>query len=662
MIMTAYAILALANYPALLKPAAKALGDARIVPLLLNVTLVVLLLFTFTFLVYLNNLVTQRLIREVGVYRLYGLSRNRLTVTMVVQRGVLALVTIPIGLVMGVIVSKFFAMILARMLHLRVAMNLVIVPESLVEIGGLFLVMYLAIGLLNGLYLNRTKLLNLLTARVNLNRVTTPKVRDYLLGIVGLVLIAGAYYYTENAIAMVRVLNPILGPYGMIIGFGVVTLGVLLGTYWVIRFGVPAAIDQLRRRSRFYWKKNRPALFTSIVQRVYFNAHSLWLTTVLSAVTITMLGSAAVLYQAAQTTVTESTAMSVTASAQGVGLVEETMRDAGIVPKQRLFIQTKSIAARVRLIDRGNGAVTEMEPYSAMSLSTYNRARAVQKNLPKLQLTGKEAIIILPEKAVYRGVNRGVRTNFNRPIEILPHQSTLYLKAFSNLFPLGYNNYYSRILLVTDATYANLKGAKDRLAGFTLTEQQAAKITAKLGRDKVVDQYTQYMTINEKTGSYEPQDLETDNPALFGRYNYALQDQQQQEVNTLFGFLLFLMIVTGGVFMLATGSILVLKQLAVMRVEGQKIQSLKRLGWPSEVTRRVIYQQLAVIFFLPLAIGGIHSFFAIRFFAQWLDNPPGVLGFIIVGIYALVYSGFYFMTANIANQMENQAIRRDSIF
>ena len=69
-----YAIGAVANNEPILSDASKRLGDLDIVPILLMIVMMVLALFAISFLLYFNTLLIARRDREIGLYRLLGLS------------------------------------------------------------------------------------------------------------------------------------------------------------------------------------------------------------------------------------------------------------------------------------------------------------------------------------------------------------------------------------------------------------------------------------------------------------------------------------------------------------------------------------------------------------------------------------------------------------
>ncbi|WP_341532716.1 FtsX-like permease family protein, partial [Latilactobacillus sakei] len=65
-------------------------------------------------------------------------------------------------------------------------------------------------------------------------------------------------------------------------------------------------------------------------------------------------------------------------------------------------------------------------------------------------------------------------------------------------------------------------------------------------------------------------------------------------------------------FMLATGSIIMLKQLSEAQEEILQYKTLKRIGMTYSEIKRTIYFQILIIFLLPIILGTLHAIFAIR--------------------------------------------------
>ena len=96
-----YAIGAVANNEPILSDASKRLGDLDIVPILLMIVMMVLALFAISFLLYFNTLLIARRDREIGLYRLLGLSGAKLGLLVCIESLMIGIFGMALGLLLG---------------------------------------------------------------------------------------------------------------------------------------------------------------------------------------------------------------------------------------------------------------------------------------------------------------------------------------------------------------------------------------------------------------------------------------------------------------------------------------------------------------------------------------------------------------------------------
>ena len=108
-----YAIGAVANNEPILSDASKRLGDLDIVPILLMIVMMVLALFAISFLLYFNTLLIARRDREIGLYRLLGLSGAKLGLLVCIESLMIGIFGMALGLILGLIISTLLGMVLS---------------------------------------------------------------------------------------------------------------------------------------------------------------------------------------------------------------------------------------------------------------------------------------------------------------------------------------------------------------------------------------------------------------------------------------------------------------------------------------------------------------------------------------------------------------------
>ena len=109
-----YAIGAVANNEPILSDASKRLGDLDIVPILLMIVMMVLALFAISYLLYFNTLLIARRDREIGLYRLLGLSGAKLGLLVCIESLMIVIFGMALGLRLGLMMSRILGMVLIR--------------------------------------------------------------------------------------------------------------------------------------------------------------------------------------------------------------------------------------------------------------------------------------------------------------------------------------------------------------------------------------------------------------------------------------------------------------------------------------------------------------------------------------------------------------------
>ncbi|GAB6457548.1 hypothetical protein bcgnr5371_08990 [Bacillus cereus] len=100
----------------------------------------------------------------------------------------------------------------------------------------------------------------------------------------------------------------------------------------------------------------------------------------------------------------------------------------------------------------------------------------------------------------------------------------------------------------------------------------------------------------------------------------------------------------GLVFLLATGSIIYFKQLTEAYADRERYIVLRKLGVTKKEMKKAIAKQMRFIFFLPLVVGSSHSLFVLKGLSTVLPYEIAVPLVMSIGVYSVIYIGYYFLT------------------
>ena len=110
------------------------------------------------------------------------------------------------------------------------------------------------------------------------------------------------------------------------------------------------------------------------------------------------------------------------------------------------------------------------------------------------------------------------------------------------------------------------------------------------------------------------------------------------------GLLIFIAGFLGLVFLISTGSILYFKQMTEAEQERKSYATLRQLGFTVKDIMRGIIRKQVFVFGLPLLIGLLHSVFAIKAASFLFMSDITVPASMAMGIYAVIYLVFAFLT------------------
>ncbi|MCI1973053.1 MAG: ABC transporter permease [Lactobacillus sp.] len=642
MVALLYAVLALIEDDALFAAADRYTEVSAAAPSVLLVLLVVALLFTIIFLLYMNTLLIERRARSISVYRLLGMPAGRIGLTLFYESLLLGAQTLVIGFALGLLLSKFLAMMLLRLMALPMTVGLLWQPHAMLELVAVFTVVYAVIGVINGIYVAHIPIGRRyqLPAQGLPTRVTGWRM---VWATVGWVLLIGSYLGAYNLVHLAYAVSQSRFGHGYVVLWAVLAVG-LVGLYLVFRYSLPTLTSRLVRLPFFRHHAVRLLTLTNLNERLQRNVHSLFLTTLLATGTITVLGSGAIFYQFGQAGVNQSISMDLAASPYGLKTTYHDLNPDWI--KQTVVLPTKLAAGRLHT-QHGQPGDGDETFYNVIALKDYQRIAKVQKGLAKLTLKPGQAVMAVYGRSLYQHTWLNQRRQWS--ITLPRTGQKFQLQSVSNQFPLGVDGYFDRALIVTDHDYQALAAPRDPMTGYRL--KSGKQVEAFVKKAANASRYD-FLSGSSKalTGEKSLQLSQTEHAGSYSRSALRLKGPLLAQMNMLFGLGLFVVILLGLIFMIATASILLMKQLIIAFQERQSRQIIRALGMPTRAMHQIINWQTTLIFGLPLVVGTFNAWLIIHFFSLYLDNPGYSLVVMIVLIYALVYAGFGALTARLVRR------------
>ena len=249
----------------------------------LSLGITVIGIFSTILLFYTNSFLIRRRKKEFGLYNILGMGKGNLSRVILWESLIIAVTSIVLGLGCGVLFSKAAELLVSKLLNSTVGFNFTINKDALVMTLKWFGVIFVLI-LLNSLYqIYKSKPVELMRSE---SVGEKPPKANWLLALVGIVLLGGAYYLAIT----------IQDPVTAMVLFFVAVIMVIAATYLLFIAGSVTFCRLLQKNKRYYYKTNHFISLSSMVYRMKRNGAGLASICILSTMVLVMISSTSCLY------------------------------------------------------------------------------------------------------------------------------------------------------------------------------------------------------------------------------------------------------------------------------------------------------------------------------------------------------------------------------
>ncbi|MBQ4282706.1 MAG: ABC transporter permease, partial [Lachnospira sp.] len=248
---------------------------------------VVITVFSLMFMFYSNSFVIRQRNREFGLYNVLGMDKRNLSALMFWENVIVSCISIAGGLVLGIVLSKLAELGMVNILEGEITYTMRIDVMSAVKTVVIFAVIYILLLFNSMIRVRRSNPVEMLKSS-NVGE-KAPKA-NWLLAIVGVVILAGAYYIALS----------IKQPLSAISWFMIAVVMVIVATYLIFISGSVAICRILQRNKNYYYKANHFVSVSSMVYRMKRNGAGLASICILCTMVLVMLSSTVSLYIGAE--------------------------------------------------------------------------------------------------------------------------------------------------------------------------------------------------------------------------------------------------------------------------------------------------------------------------------------------------------------------------
>lgn len=584
---------------------------------------IILLIFVAIFIWYSNSFFTRRRKKEIGLYAMMGLRKKQIGWMLFYENLILGAMSLAVGIFIGMVLSKFFIMILMKLMGVAVTVHFSISTQAIVETVVVFLIVILLTSLYGYRLIYRFQLVDLFHDEKKGDR--TPKV-SRIQSLCAVLLIGTGYW-----VALQELNSVVWHRLGLLGGALLILFCVITGTFLLFRSLTVYFIKSMKKRKSFYYQGTNIIGISQLFYRIAGNARILTVIATMSAVTLVSVGTSYSLYYK----VGEWTRQNNPHSYEYV-VPSEVQAKA-----DRLF--------KEKVKEDGKHKITSQKSVPVMNVQA-----------PMLNFSGHSVEMMVISDRVF---NELAQYSSNNKLVHLTGNNAM---MFSVYMDKDTKKMYKGKDVALSSERKNVKG---KLATIHYIDAQKIQLTNSSTSEIIVVSEVLYHRIQEKNGTQIMTQVDVSDQESSGSLTKMLSQSMARFTNddegskfvsfysnyhlflSAYGLIMFLGAFLGIVFLLATGSIIYFKQLNEGAQEKSQYAILKKVGLTRLEIRGTVAKQVGFIFALPLIIGIAHSAIALVALSHMIVTNLTLPVVICMGIYALIYSIYYLFTVRAYTKM-----------
>ncbi|MEO2076827.1 MAG: ABC transporter permease [Bacillus sp. (in: firmicutes)] len=578
------------------------------------------------FVLYANNIFLKRRSKEIGLFQLIGMTKNRIFRIVSAENFILYFGSLIVGIFIGFSVSKLIIMILFKITKVDAIATLHFSSQALTQSLIVFGVIYLFILLMNFVFIKRQTILALFRVLSSTEgKAKKLSFWEMILGTVGILLIGFGYYLSSKLFSgdFTEMMELFMAMTGIL-------ASVIIGTYLFYKGTVSFLFHLIRKKKDGYLKIHEVLSLSSIMFRMKSNALLLTIITTVSALAIALLCLSYISYYSAEKTAKDQVAADFAFTDTDAAAQFKDALEAKNMKVSEKKIDIIQINANLKSIMNSNLEGMKVDPKS-MSISV----------ISDQEVAGLD---VGPEDTVFTGYNDLLqkfmplkdsgKIELKGKTEVIP-QDYLGLKDL-HLISWYYTNGGQPVAIVDDTIFEQLQKDADPslqkessvFIGFTLKDEDQLKEANMIFKDMKF----------------------TENPGFDSRLE--MSNNQKQTM----GLIMFIVGFLGLTFLVTSGCILYFKQMGESEEEQPHYTILRKLGFTQgDLVGGITMKQL-FSFGIPLMIGLVHSYFAVQsgwfLFGAELWTPM----IIVMVLYTALYSIFGVLSVNYYKKVIKEAL------
>ena len=617
----------------------------------------IIIIVLFFFVISANRFFLNRRQKEFGIYQLFGIKKRQVAVIYVLETMTMGLLACITGVALGIVFSKLFSMILIRMMKMTIKSLFFVSFPSIIETVLILFLLLSSVSLYSLWKIWRYPRFRSFGKKVHTEssklRIRT---RHRLLGFVGLLLISSGYFFAVHYREYVTKSLAATGKlqFGIFLTILIIAFCVI-GTYLFFCYSFRLILNLFNRSAIKYKGIN-----FLLIGNTQIHLQKSWrinsLITLVIAISLAMIGAIMSISTITARTVDTANPFSYQLEPELAEKIRPILSNEQQKITDELTLNYKVIGSVHSIEDLGNSnGIKVFELANLISEKEYNTFRKINPKIPKIALTSDASTVLLDSTLdLFKNFSLYGETIY------LPESKLDIQAKMVNFLGDSDMNYSGPILVVSEKVFTEAKGVHYQLLNWNvqggeneqLTERLTKKIATTWGKTVYYDYdikgdqlvgHIESKKITRTTDKNERNNYFSEN----SRLNFVARYPAVRWANRIIGISTFLAIFLGMIVIVATGSMLMVRQLAEAEEEKGNYQLLTKIGIAQNRINRMIFEQNAIMFFPPMILGIMHTIFAINVFSQFIATASYWLPYLIGSFLIIIYLLFYYITSRL---------------
>lgn len=577
---------------------------------------VIIGIFSFIFIFYINSFLMKRRNKEIGLYNILGMEKKHIGKILFTENLITSLFSIVAGLLIGVLFSKLVHMILCKIMGVSIPIVFNISWIGVVFTAIFFGALFLLVLLRNQMKIHLAKPIELLHGSSVGEQEPKTKI---VMSVIGVICLAAGY------IIAITIDNPLQA----IALFFVAVVLVIIGTYLLFTTVSIVVLKALHRNKNYYYKPGHFTAVSGMLYRMKQNAVGMANICILSTMVLVMVSTTVCMSAGINDVIDQMTPKDVTVSQ--VFIDEPDMNKMEPAYLDSTLSGLKAVAARSDVKAKGTTNFTAAaialklkdtsfefgDSYSIMNIITADEYERITGE--KAGISGNEVIgsgTETPDTFTYGGES---------------YTTVKYVKNLMASGNINGVNTYNIVVSNLSKVKSMVRAAGDAYNGMT---------------------YIATFDTDSSNSATEAMAQKYANCSSVGGGRVRLRSDIKNQLGGFTGGFLFLGIFLGLVFTFAAALIIYYKQISEGYYDKEKFEIMQKVGMGKAEVRKSIRSQVVAVFFVPLIVAGCHMAGAFNMVRQMLSlfslNNVGLFvecSALTFLAFAAIYAFVYLVTA-----------------